>query len=237
MDLNNLPTFEVLPKHIGFIMDGNGRWAKERGKIRSFGHKEGLKSTKRLIQYASDRGLKYITLYAFSTENWKRSQEEVSYLMNLIHLHLRREMKFYIKNRIRVRFIGDLSRLSPSLREEMISVERDTSEFDGLTVFLAINYGGRDELRRAFQKLIDSGKKEPVTESDIEACLDTAGVPDPDLIIRTAGEQRLSNFLMWQSAYSEFWYSPKLWPDFGPEDFDEAVAAYFNRDRRFGGVK
>lgn len=224
-------------RHIAIIMDGNGRWAKERGKIRSFGHKEGLKSTKRLIQYASDRGLKYITLYAFSTENWKRSQEEVSYLMNLIHLHLRREMKFYIKNRIRVRFIGDLSRLSPSLREEMISVERDTSEFDGLTVFLAINYGGRDELRRAFQKLIDSGKKESVTEADIEACLDTAGVPDPDLIIRTAGEQRLSNFLMWQSAYSEFWYSPKLWPDFGPEDFDEAVAAYFNRDRRFGGVK
>ena len=224
-------------RHIAIIMDGNGRWAKERGKIRSFGHKEGLKSTKRLIQYASDRGLKYITLYAFSTENWKRSQEEVSYLMNLIHLHLRREMKFYIKNRIRVRFIGDLSRLSPSLREEMLSVERDTSEFDGLTVFLAINYGGRDELRRAFQKQIDSGKKEPVTESDIEACLDTAGVPDPDLIIRTAGEQRLSNFLMWQSAYSEFWYSPKLWPDFGPKDFDEAVAAYFNRDRRFGGVK
>lgn len=224
-------------RHIAIIMDGNGRWAKERGKIRSFGHKEGLKSTKRLIQYASDRGLKYITLYAFSTENWKRSQEEVSYLMNLIHLHLRREMKFYVKNRIRVRFIGDLSRLAPSLREEMISVERDTSEFDGLTVFLAINYGGRDELRRAFQKLIDSGKQEPVTEADIEACLDTAGVPDPDLIIRTAGEQRLSNFLMWQSAYSEFWYSPKLWPDFGPEDFDEAVAAYFNRDRRFGGVK
>lgn len=224
-------------RHIAIIMDGNGRWAKERGKIRSLGHKEGLKSTKRLIQYASDRGLKYITLYAFSTENWKRSQEEVSYLMNLIHLHLRQEMKFYVRNRIRVRFIGDLSRLNPALQEEMKSVERDTSAFDGLTVFLAINYGGRDELRRAVQKMIDSGISGPVTEAAIESCLDTAGIPDPDLIIRTAGEQRLSNFLMWQSAYSEFWYSPKLWPDFGPEDFDEAVAAYFNRDRRFGGVK
>ena len=224
-------------RHIAIIMDGNGRWAKERGKIRSLGHKEGLKSTKRLIQHASDRGLKFITLYAFSTENWKRSEEEVSYLMNLIHLHLRQEMKFYKKNRIRVRFIGDLSRLNPSLQEEMKSVERDTAEFDGLTVLLAINYGGRDELRRAVQKMIDSGISRPVTEADIESCLDTTGIPDPDLIIRTAGEQRLSNFLMWQSAYSEFWYSPKLWPDFGPEDFDEAVDAYFGRERRFGGIK
>lgn len=224
-------------RHIAIIMDGNGRWAGQRGKIRSLGHKAGLEATKRLIQHASDRGLEFITLYAFSTENWKRSEEEVSYLMNLIHLHLRQEMKFYKKNRIRVRFIGDLSRLSPSLQKEMKSVERDTAEFDGLCVLLAINYGGRDELRRAVQKLIDMGIPGPVTEADIESCLDTAGIPDPDLIIRTAGEQRLSNFLMWQSAYSEFWYSPKLWPDFGPDDFDEAVTAYFNRDRRFGGVK
>ena len=156
--------------------------------------------------------------------------------MNLIHLHLRKEMKFYKKNRIRLRFIGDLSRLKPSLQEEMRSVERDTAVYDGLTVQLAINYGGRDELRRAVQKLIDSGKRE-ISEADIEAGLDTAGIPDPDLIIRTAGEQRLSNFLMWQSAYSEFWYTPKLWPDFGPGDFDEAVAAFFRRDRRYGGVK
>ena len=192
-------------RHIAVIMDGNGRWAKQRGKIRSFGHKEGLKATKRLLHYASERGLKYLTLYAFSTENWKRAEEEVSYLMNLIHLHLRKEMKFYKKNHIRLRFIGDLSRLKPSLQEEMRSVERDTASYDGLTVQLAINYGGRDELRRAVQKLIDSGKQE-ITEADIEAELDTAGIPDPDLIIRTAGEQRLSNFLMWQSAYSEFWY-------------------------------
>ena len=165
-----------------------------------------------------------------------RAEEEVSYLMNLIHLHLRKEMKFYKKNHIRLRFIGDLSRLKPSLQEEMRSVERDTASYDGLTVQLAINYGGRDELRRAVQKLIDSGKQE-ITEADIEAELDTAGIPDPDLIIRTAGEQRLSNFLMWQSAYSEFWYTPKLWPDFGSEDFDEAVAAFFRRDRRYGGIK
>lgn len=223
-------------RHIAVIMDGNGRWAKQRGKIRSFGHKEGLKATKRLLHYASERGLKYLTLYAFSTENWKRAEEEVSYLMNLIHLHLREEMKFYKKNHIRLRFIGDLSRLKPSLQEEMRSVERDTASYDGLTVQLAINYGGRDELRRAVQKLIDSGKRE-ISEADIEAGLDTAGIPDPDLIIRTAGEQRLSNFLMWQSAYSEFWYTPKLWPDFGPGDFDEAVAAFFRRDRRYGGVK
>ena len=223
-------------RHIAVIMDGNGRWAKQRGKIRSFGHKEGLKATKRLLHYASERGLKYLTLYAFSTENWKRAEEEVSYLMNLIHIHLRKEMKFYKKNHIRLRFIGDLSRLKPSLQEEMRSVERDTASYDGLTVQLAINYGGRDELRRAVQKLIDSGKQE-ITEADIEAELDTAGIPDPDLIIRTAGEQRLSNFLMWQSAYSEFWYTPKLWPDFGPEDFDEAVAAFFRRDRRYGGIK
>ena len=196
-------------RHIAVIMDGNGRWAKQRGKIRSFGHKEGLKATKRLLHYAAGRGLKYLTLYAFSTENWKRAEEEVSYLMNLIHIHLRKEMKFYKKNRIRLRFIGDLSRLKPSLQEEMRSVERDTAVYDGLTVQLAINYGGRDELRRAVQKLIDSGKRE-ISEADIEAGLDTAGIPDPDLIIRTAGEQRLSNFLMWQSAYSEFYVAKRL---------------------------
>lgn len=226
--------------HVAVIMDGNGRWAKQRGKIRSFGHKEGLKSTKRLIAHLAQRGLKYITLYTFSTENWKRSEEEVSYLMNLIHFHLRREMKFYIQNNIRVRFIGDLSRLTASLQEEMHSVEKATAAFEGLTVVLAINYGGRDELRRAFSKLLEQkkpAKGEVLTEADIEAALDTVGIPDPELIIRTAGEQRLSNFLMWQSAYSEFWYSPKLWPDFTPDDFEEALAAFFSRDRRFGGVK
>ena len=221
-------------RHIAVIMDGNGRWAKQRGKIRSFGHKEGLKATKRLLHYASERGLKYLTLYAFSTENWKRAEEEVSYLMNLIHLHLRKEMKFYKKNHIRLRFIGDLSRLKPSLQEEMRSVERDTASYDGLTVQLAINYGGRDELRRAVQKLIDSGKQE-ITEADIEAELDTAGIPDPDLIIRTAGEQRLSNFLMWQSAYSEFWYSDVLWPDFKVDDLHSALRELKKRNRRFGG--
>ena len=225
-----------LPKHVGIIMDGNGRWATRRGMPRALGHRAGTERLRGIIRLSSDLGIQALSLYAFSTENWKRAEEEVSYLMNLIHLHLRKEMKFYKKNHIRLRFIGDLSRLKPSLQEEMRSVERDTASYDGLTVQLAINYGGRDELRRAVQKLIDSGKQK-ITEADIEAELDTAGIPDPDLIIRTAGEQRLSNFLMWQSAYSEFWYTPKLWPDFGSEDFDEAVAAFFRRDRRYGGIK
>lgn len=228
---------QALPcRHVAVIMDGNGRWAKQRGLIRSLGHKEGLKATKRLIKHASQIGLEYLTMYAFSTENWKRSVEEVSYLMNLIHIHLRQEMKFYRKNSIRLRFIGDLSRLSPSLQEEMKSVEKETSVFEGITVILAINYGGRDELRRGVQKLLDEGIK-TLSEADIERVLDTNGVPDPDLIIRTAGEQRLSNFLMWQSAYSEFWFTPKLWPDFNEKDFDEALASFGNRDRRFGGLK
>ncbi len=224
-----------VPTHIGFIMDGNGRWAKNLGKPRTFGHTEGLKTAKRIIKKATEMGVSYITLYAFSTENWKRTQDEVGFLMQLIYKHLRNEMKFYQENGIRVKLAGDASGLPKEIQKELTDVIQSTSHFNQMTVALAINYGGRDEIVRAISKAQLAGEKE-ITEKVLSTFLDNPEMPDPDLIVRTAGEQRLSNFLTWQSAYSEFYYSEKLWPEFSDDDLEAAIYAYQNRTRKFGGI-
>ena len=224
-----------LPVHVGIIMDGNGRWAQRRGKPRSRGHLEGVKAAKRVVKAASQAGVRYVTLYTFSTENWTRAQQEVSYLMFLIKNHLRREYKFYMDNRIRVVHSGHVERIPPDVRRELDRVVRETAHFTGLTVNLAIDYGGRDEVVRAVNRLIRNGSRREISEEDIRACLDHPEIPDPDLIIRTGAECRLSNFLLWQMAYSELYFSSTLWPDWGEEQLQEALGAFCCRDRRFGG--
>jgi undecaprenyl diphosphate synthase len=223
-----------LPRHIGVIMDGNGRWAQRRGKHHSRGHLEGVKAAKRVVKAASDAGIRYLTLFTFSTENWKRHQREVSYLMLLIRSHLRKEYRFYRDNRIRVLHSGNLQRLPPEVAAEVQRVVRDTAHFEGMTVNLAIDYGGRDEILRAVNRLRRAGTEGEVTEAELRACLDHPEIPDPDLIIRTGAELRLSNFLLWQMAYAELYFSDKLWPDWGEEDLKEALADFAARERRFG---
>jgi undecaprenyl diphosphate synthase len=236
-----------IPAHVGIIMDGNGRWAKSRGLVRTQGHLEGLKTAKRIVKAASDLGIKYLTLYAFSTENWKRAEEEVGFIMGLIKQYLRVEFDFSKQNKIRVRHAGDFAGLPPDIQKELSDSMSDTASFEGMQVILAINYGGRDEIVRALRKLIKgrfSGKRPDaeesaanISEEDIREFIDNPDVPDPDLIIRSAGEYRTSNFLLWEGAYSEFYVSQKLWPDWDKEDLETAIADYQNRDRRFGGVK
>jgi len=225
----------TLPKHVGFIMDGNGRWAKKRGLLRTKGHQEGLETAKKIIKYASDIGIKFVSLYAFSTENWKRAEDEVTFLMLLIKKHLRKEYNFYRDNQIKVVHSGNLQQLPIEVQDEIKSVIKDTSHYTGLTVNLLINYGGRDEITRAVNKILKN-KINNVTEEDIRMNLDNPNIPDVDLMIRSSGEERLSNFLLWQCAYSEFYYSNVLWPDFSTEDFDNALKTYNERNRRFGGV-
>jgi len=225
-----------IPAHVGIIMDGNGRWAKSRGLVRTQGHLEGLKTAKRIVKAASDLGVKYLTLYAFSTENWKRTSEEVGFIMGLIKQYLRAEFDFSKQNRIRVRHAGDFERLPPDIQKELSDSIADTASFDGMQVILAINYGGRDEIVRAFRKFIASGNAANISEDNIRDFLDNPDVPDPDLIIRSAGEYRTSNFLLWEGAYSELYISQKMWPDWDKEDLEAAIADYQNRDRRFGGV-
>jgi undecaprenyl diphosphate synthase len=220
-------------------MDGNGRWARQRNLNRTAGHREGLKATKAIVKAAADIGIKYLSLYTFSTENWKRAQEEVSFLMGLVHQHLRKEYDFYRENEIRIRHSGDLSGLPPEVQEDIRTVIRDTASHERLTVNLAINYGGKNEILRAVRKLIQSNPAlipEELTEASIAQHLDNPDIPDLDLVIRTAGELRLSNFLLWESAYAELYFSPKLWPDFTPDDFLEAILNYQSRQRKFGGV-
>jgi len=237
-----------IPRHVGIIMDGNGRWANQRGMLRTQGHLEGLKAAKRIVKAASDMGIQYLTLYAFSTENWKRAASEVGFIMGLIKQYLRNEIAFYRENHIRIRHAGDAAGLPPDIAQEMASAALDTEGFDGMQVILAINYGGRDEIVRALRRLAakrqDAAKGQlderqdmaAVTEQDIAACLDNPDVPDPDLIIRSAGEYRLSNFLLWEGAYAELYVSAKLWPDWTGEDLAEAIDEYRSRDRRFGGI-
>ncbi|MFW6364194.1 MAG: isoprenyl transferase [Spirochaeta sp.] len=231
----------ALPKHIGIIMDGNGRWAKKRLMPRTAGHQEGLKTAKRIIKTARTLGIQYITLYAFSTENWKRAQKEVSFLINLIHTYIRKELDFYRENSIRIVHSGNPAALPDEINEDIRSVVADTREFDGITVNLALNYGGRDEIIRSMNRVLSSQpdrnfELNPITEKDIQSHLDTALLPDPDLIIRTGGECRLSNFLLWESAYSELLFSDKLWPDFTGDDLAAAVQEFQRRTRRFGGA-
>ena len=229
----NLKVDERL-QHIAFIMDGNGRWAERRGMPRRFGHRYGAEAFKRVVRYCGDIGIKYVTVYAFSTENWSRPDKEVQSIMKLLDKYLDECEKSAKEYNIRMKFIGDLSKLDSSLAEKAKKLE-ETSNDNRLTLCLAINYGGKDEIVNACNKLIASGKTD-ITADDIASGLYTAGVPDPDLIVRTAGEMRLSNFLMWQSAYSEFYFTDTLWPDMTEEDIDKAVDAFYNRQRRYGKV-
>jgi undecaprenyl diphosphate synthase len=227
-----------LPSHIGIIMDGNGRWAKSRNLPRSNGHLEGLKTAKKIVKAASDQGIKFLTLYTFSTENWKRASEEVGFLMGLIQKYLIAELDFYRQNKIRIKHCGDLSGLPPDIVDSIERVAADTADYAGLTVVLAINYGGRDEIVRAVRKMASDGLTgQSITEAAISVRMDNPDVPDPDLIIRTASEYRISNFLLWEAAYAEYYFSDKLWPDWESEDLAAAIRNYSGRDRRFGGVK
>jgi undecaprenyl diphosphate synthase len=227
-----------VPVHVGIIMDGNGRWAQSRGLARTQGHLEGLKTAKRMVKKASDAGVKYLTLYAFSTENWKRAAEEVGFIMTLVKRYLRGELKFYRENRIRIRHAGDMEGLAPDIAREIRIAAEDTGQFEGMQVILALNYGGRDEIVRAVRRFAAAspGGLTGLAEEHIRANLDNPDVPDPDLIIRTAGEFRTSNFLIWEGAYAEYYISPKLWPDWTEDDFSLAVREYQCRNRRFGGA-
>jgi len=219
-------------KHIAIIMDGNGRWAKKQGKIRTFGHTAGAKKVIEITKEISNLGIKYLTLYAFSTENWKREKSEVSFLMKLLSKFLKKELKTLLENDIRFRIIGDLSKFSKSLQSVINNTIEKTKNNSGMTQILAINYGSRNEIIRA----INSIKKETITQKDLENALDTKDFCDVDLLIRTGGEKRLSNFLLWQSAYAELFFTKTLWPDFSVEELDHIIKNFKQRERRYGGI-
>lgn len=230
-----------IPKHVAIILDGNGRWAKSKGMPRNYGHMQGAKNVETICRAAYDMGIEYITMYAFSTENWKRPQEEVDALMKLLESYLVNCVKIANKNNMSVKIIGDVTGLSESFQKKIVELEEKTKDNTGLHFQVALNYGSRDEIRRAVTKIADKVsageiKPEDITEECISEHLDTAGMPDPDLMIRTSGEQRLSNYLLWQFAYSEFYFTPVPWPDFTKEELEKAVEAYNNRDRRYGLV-
>jgi len=231
-----------IPQHIAIILDGNGRWAKKKGMPRNFGHTQGSKNVERICEDAYKMGVKYLTVYAFSTENWKRPKDEVDALMNLLRNYMKTCLKTAEKNRMRVRVLGDKTALDDDIRNRIAELEEATKHNDGLNFQIALNYGSRDEMVRAMKKMcmdVKDGKleAEQIDEKLFETYLDTHDIPDPDLMIRTSGEQRLSNYLLWQLAYSEFYFTDVLWPDFTKEDLAKAIAYYNGRDRRFGGVK
>ena len=229
------------PRHIAIIMDGNGRWAKKRGLPRTAGHSAGAEAFRRTANYCRTLGVEYLTVYAFSTENWKRSEEEVSGIMKLLAKYLQEALQDMEKNHVRFRFFGDLSRLSPQLRKLCLDAQERSSEYHEVQVNFCLNYGGRDEIIRgikAFAQDVKDGKAEidDLTEEKFNMYLDSADVPDPELVIRPSGELRTSNFLPWQTVYSEFVFMNVLWPDFSPEDLDAAIEEYHRRNRRFGGA-
>ena len=231
-----------VPNHVAIILDGNGRWAKAKGMPRNYGHVQGAKTVEVICEEAYRMGIQYLTVYAFSTENWKRPADEVDALMKLLRNYMKTCLKTAAKNNMCVRVIGDKSGLDEDIRTRIDQLEEATKDNTGLHFQIALNYGGRDELRRAFGRLAAQavqGQLDPdsITEDDISNALDTAGIPDPDLLIRTCSEQRLSNFLLWQLAYTEFYISPVPWPDFTKEELVKAVEAYNHRDRRYGGLK
>ena len=231
-----------VPTHIAIVMDGNGRWAKKRGLPRTAGHKVGAEAFRTIANYAKSIGLKYLSVYTFSTENWKRSEEEVNAIMELLEKYLRELIRDMDKNRVRFCFFGDLSRLSPQLQEEARIAAEESKKYAGVQVNFCLNYGGRAEIIRAaqaFARDCADGKREPseLTEENFNDYLYSAGVPDPELVIRPGGELRTSNFLLWQSAYAEYYFTDVLWPDFGPKELEKAIAAYNGRNRRFGGAK
>ncbi len=229
------------PQHVAIILDGNGRWAKKKGMPRTYGHKVGAENVEKICREAWDIGIKYLTAYAFSTENWSRPDDEVSTLMKLFESYIKSTFKTAPKNNMRVRFIGDLSRFTPKLRESMKELEEFTSNLTGLSLQICVNYGSRDEIRRAVVNIANEVKNgtvnpEDITEDMISKTLDTRDIPDPDLMIRTSGEQRLSNYLLWQMAYTEFYFTEKAWPDFDREELIKACEAYAQRNRRYGRV-
>ena len=239
---NNQPCREDLPEHIGIIMDGNGRWAKKRALPRKYGHREGAKAFRKIVEYCDKIGLRYLTVYAFSTENWKRPKDEVDLIMQLLEQYI--DEAFDHKNEsdgVRTKFIGDMSALSPVLQEKIKRIEALGEGKSGLLVNVALNYGGRHELVHSMRALAEMVREQKIAPEEIDEAmvsdhLYTAGQPDPDLIIRPSGEERLSNFLIWQAAYSEFVFMDVLWPDFKPEHLEEAIRIFNQRHRRFGGI-
>ena len=231
-----------VPQHVAIILDGNGRWAKSKGMPRNYGHAQGSKNVERICEDAYKMGIKYLTVYAFSTENWSRPKGEVDALMTLLRNYMKTCLNTAKKNRMKVRVIGDKTGLDPDIQTRIRELEEASKDNDGLNFTIAINYGSRDEIARAVRHIsedVAAGKLDPtsVTEKTISNYLDTAGIPDPDLLIRTSGELRLSNFLMWQLAYTEFYFTNTPWPDFTKEELAEAIEKYNSRDRRYGGVK
>ena len=230
-----------VPNHIAIILDGNGRWAKKRGMPRSFGHVKGCENLEDICEVAKELGVKYLTVYAFSTENWKRSKEEVDGLMKLFRSYLKKCIKISQKNNMRVKVIGDITAFDSDIQESIKKLEDFSKDFTDLHFQIALNYGSRDEITRAVNRMLEdqkAGKLEtPVSEDTISDYLDTAGLPDPDLMIRTSGELRLSNYLLWQLAYSEFYFTDVPWPDFKKDELVKAIEKYNERDRRYGGVK
>ena len=232
----------VIPNHVAIILDGNGRWAKKKGMPRTYGHVKGCENLEKICSVAKELGVKYLTVYAFSTENWKRSKEEVDALMKLFRNYMKKCIKISRDNKMQVRVIGDPTAFDPDLQEKIKELEEYSSQYDELYFQIALNYGSRDEIKRAEQKMAEDVKAEKlnpeeISERTISDYLDTKGLPDPDLLIRTSGEERLSNFLMWQLAYTEFYFTDVAWPDFNKAEFEKAIAKYNQRDRRFGGVK
>jgi undecaprenyl diphosphate synthase len=230
-----------VPRHVAIILDGNGRWAKKRNMPRNYGHSRGSKNVEVITKAAYDLGIKYLTVYAFSTENWNRPKGEVDALMRLLREYMKTCLKTAKKNNMRVRVIGDISRLDPDIIDGIRELEEASKDYDGLYFQIAVNYGGRDEMIRAVKKLAADVKDgmvevDAIDEPLFASYLDTRDIPDPDLLIRTSGEERLSNFLLWQLAYAEFYFTDVLWPDFSKEDLEEAIREYSKRNRRYGGV-
>jgi len=235
------PTFSVVPEHVAIIMDGNGRWANARGLPRTMGHRKGVEAVRETVRAAGDIGIKYLTLFAFSSENWRRPEAEVSDLLGLLKAFIRRDLAELHRQNVRIRVIGDRTGLRGDILPLLIEAEETTRNNTALTLVIAFNYGSRDEITRDFASLakdVEAGRLRPqdITPELVDARLDTAGIPDPDLIIRTSGEERLSNFLLWQAAYSEFMFVPDYWPDFSRDLFFAALEKYAARDRRFGGL-
>lgn len=233
-----------VPQHVAIIMDGNGRWAKKRMMPRTYGHIQGSKTVEKICEDAHDLGIKYLTVYAFSTENWKRPKEEVDTLMKLLRDYMKDCLSRSKKNNMRVRVLGDISKLDEDLQQSIRTLEEASKDNTGLNFQVALNYGGRDEILRATKQIAKEFKEGKLTESDLDEFteesfdryLDTKGIPAPELMIRTSGELRLSNFMMWQLAYSEFYFTDKLWPDFDKKELQKAIDFYNKRDRRFGGI-
>lgn len=228
----------LAPQHVAIVMDGNGRWATARGLPRVAGHKQGAETVEAIVRAASDQGISYLTLFAFSTENWKRPEGEVTDLMGLLRIYLRAKINEFHKNNLRLKIIGERCRLRADILQSIEEAEKLTANNTGMTVLIALSYSGRWDIMQAMKKIADANIcGELITEELISQHLQTAGIPDPDLIIRTSGEQRISNFLLWQGAYSEYYFTDKYWPDFTKQDLIDAVQSYTQRDRRFGNVR